>query len=124
MKKYKFSRSSINNLSGIHPALIAIAFRALYLSPHDFGVISGLRTIDEQRKLLSEGKTTTLKSYHLRGLAIDFAVWVDGQITWELDYYRDVAESFKQAASEYGYKITWGGDWKTFVDGPHIQLEI
>ena len=22
-----------------------------------------------------------------------------------------------------GYVITWGGDWKTFKDGPHFQIE-
>lgn len=121
---FVFSKNSTTKLTGVSPPLIAIAFRALYLSPHDFGITCGVRTIAEQLKLLDDGKTTTLKSYHMEGLAVDFAVWIDGKITWDFDYYRDVAESFKRAADEYGYKITWGGDWKTFIDGPHIQLEI
>jgi peptidoglycan L-alanyl-D-glutamate endopeptidase CwlK len=28
----------------------------------------------------------------------------------------------KQAAYELNIKIEWGGDWKSFKDGPHFQL--
>ncbi|MBL4785095.1 MAG: peptidoglycan-binding protein [Cohaesibacteraceae bacterium] len=28
----------------------------------------------------------------------------------------------KKAAEELGVAIEWGGDWKTFRDGPHFQL--
>ena len=28
----------------------------------------------------------------------------------------------KQAAAELGIPIEWGGDWRTFKDGPHWQL--
>jgi peptidoglycan L-alanyl-D-glutamate endopeptidase CwlK len=40
-----------------------------------------------------------------------------------MPYYQQVAQAFKQAADEYGLKITWGGDWVNFKDGPHIQIE-
>ena len=30
----------------------------------------------------------------------------------------------KQAAKELGVNIVWGGDWKSFKDGPHFQIEI
>jgi hypothetical protein len=29
----------------------------------------------------------------------------------------------KQAAGEAKVKITWGGDWPSFVDMPHFQIE-
>ena len=28
----------------------------------------------------------------------------------------------KTAAEEEGVPIEWGGDWRTFKDGPHFQL--
>ncbi|EHH8139702.1 M15 family metallopeptidase, partial [Escherichia coli] len=33
------------------------------------------------------------------------------------------AQAFKQAATEQGIAIEWGGDWKTLKDGPHFQLK-
>ena len=31
--------------------------------------------------------------------------------------------AFKQAAKELKVPIVWGGDWRTFKDGPHIELD-
>jgi peptidoglycan L-alanyl-D-glutamate endopeptidase CwlK len=28
----------------------------------------------------------------------------------------------KRAAQEVGVPVEWGGDWKSFKDGPHWQL--
>ncbi len=123
MEHFRFSQRSKNHLRQVHPDLVGIAYRALFLSPHDFGITEGLRTRERQKKLVEQGKSTTMHSYHLTGSAIDFAVYADGKLTWELPFYREVADAFKQAAREYGIDITWGGDWQSFVDGPHIQLE-
>jgi len=123
VKNHRFSQRSKERLSGVHPDLIAVCYRALLLSPHDFGITEGLRDKERQKELAEQGKSTTLHSYHLTGKAVDFAVFVGGKLTWDLEFYRDVAAAFKHAASEYGVSITWGGDWKTFVDGPHIQME-
>jgi peptidoglycan LD-endopeptidase CwlK len=29
----------------------------------------------------------------------------------------------KQAAEELDVAIVWGGDWKSFPDGPHFELD-
>jgi peptidoglycan L-alanyl-D-glutamate endopeptidase CwlK len=29
----------------------------------------------------------------------------------------------KQAAQDKGVAIVWGGDWTTFKDGPHFELD-
>jgi peptidoglycan L-alanyl-D-glutamate endopeptidase CwlK len=29
----------------------------------------------------------------------------------------------KTAAAELGVAIVWGGDWKSFKDGPHFELD-
>mgnify|MGYP000250563184 CR=1 FL=1 len=129
MSAFKFSRRSLNNMYGVHPNLIRIAYRALELTDVDFGITEGLRSIERQRELLEQGKSQTMNSYHLPrfgdkyGRAIDIACYVDGKLTWDFDVHVHVSKFFKQAAEEYGYKITWGGDWTTLRDGPHYQLE-
>ena len=119
---FRFSKRSKDNLKGVHPDLIAIAYRALSLSPYDFGITDGVRSLDRQRLLLQEKKTQTLASKHLTGDAIDFAVWIEGRLNWEFRYYAQVSAAFKRAAEEYGIVIRWGGDWRSFKDGPHIEL--
>lgn len=128
MKHHKFSRRSLNNLYGVHPQLIRVVYRALELSPVDFGITEGLRTEERQQQLIAEGKSWTMRSYHLPrfgdkyGRAIDIVCYVDGDVTWDFDLYRDVADAFDKAAQEIGVVITWGGHWKS-KDGPHFQLE-
>ncbi|HFJ9590632.1 TPA: M15 family metallopeptidase [Escherichia coli] len=39
------------------------------------------------------------------------------------DVNRPDRHLFKQAATELGTAIEWGGDWKTLKDGPHFQLK-
>ena len=120
---WKFGTRSKNNMKGVNPDLIGIAYRALMLSPHDFGIIEGVRTLERQKQLFQDGASKTMNSRHLTGGAIDFAVYKGGKLVWDFPLYQEVSESFKRAAAEMGLKITWGGDWPKFRDGPHIQLE-
>jgi peptidoglycan LD-endopeptidase CwlK len=78
-----------------------------------------------QRVLVATGKSTTLKSKHLTGNAVDFACFDEaGKITWEAKYYKAVANHIKKIAAKHAVKLVWGGDWKSFVDMPHIQLDV
>ena len=52
----------------------------------------------------------------------DLAAWVDNTVSWEWKYYYQIADAMKKAALELKIPIEWGGDWKTFKDGPHFQL--
>lgn len=119
----KFSERSKAKLQGVDPRLVKVAELALQRSPFDFGITEGLRTAERQKQLVAEGKSQTLKSRHLLGRAIDFVVYINGKPNWDLDNYQKVAQVFKQVAAEEGIEIEWGGDWKTFKDGPHIQLK-
>ena len=118
-----FSERSKAKLQGVDPRLIKVAELALQRSPFDFGITEGLRTAERQKQLVAEGKSQTLRSRHLLGRAIDFVVYINGKPNWDLDNYQKVAQVFKQVAAEEGIEIEWGGDWKTFKDGPHIQLK-
>ncbi len=122
MNNFKFSKRSYNNLSGVHPILIHLAMLALPRSPLDFGITDGRRTIEEQKVLFADGKTTTMNSRHLTGHAIDIVVYVDGKVSWELSDYAKVFAVFNEVAEELGILVEWGGNWRTFKDGPHIQI--
>lgn len=124
MKKiYKFSKRSLKNLVGVHPKLVNLMKVAITNSPYDFMVTEGLRTIERQRELFKQGKSKTMKSYHLVGKAVDIALIVNGDISWDFALYREVAKHIKKIAKEQGINITWGGDWKNFKDGLHFQIE-
>ncbi|HEI9781990.1 TPA: M15 family metallopeptidase [Serratia marcescens] len=124
MTNFSFSERSKKNLQGVNPALIAVARRALELSPVDFGITEGLRTMERQREMLRTGKSQTLKSRHLTGHAVDVVAYLGANISWEWKYYEQIAAAFKQAGKELGAVIEWGGDWKTLKDGPHFQLSV
>lgn len=119
----KLSERSLRNLEGIHPKLREVVKRAIEITPIDFGITEGLRSIEKQKQLVKEGKSRTLRSYHLTGKAVDVVAYVDGKVTWDWQPYVLIAEAFKQAADEVGVRITWGGIWEDFRDGPHFQIE-
>lgn len=120
---YKFSKRSLDNLKGVDERLVKLMEEVLSISPYDFGITEGLRTIEKQKEYVRTGKSQTMNSYHLKGKAVDIVVYKDGEVTWDLKYYKEIANLVKEIAAEKGLKITWGGDWKTLVDGPHFQLE-
>ena len=118
---WKFGKKSLERLAGIKEPLQVLAKSAIVDSPFDFSITSGLRTIEEQKVLVATGKSKTMKSKHITGDAFDIAVFVDGKLTWELKYYKQVATHIKKVATKLGIPIVWGGDW-AWVDGPHFQL--
>lgn len=119
---YELSETSKKRLEGVHPDLVAVVERTLEISPMKFVVLEGLRTSARQKKLVASGASKTMKSRHLTGHAVDLAPVVDGEVTWHWPCYHEFAVSVKQAAKELGIAIEWGGDWKSFKDGPHWQL--
>ena len=123
MTKFVFGKRSENNLLGVHPDLVRVARRALELTTVDFTVIEGLRTLDRQRQLFDAGASTTLNSRHLTGHAIDVAPYIGGVIRWDWPPFHQIAKAFKAAASELDVAVIWGGDWRTFKDGPHWELD-
>lgn len=125
---YKLSKKSLSKLEGVHPDLVKVVKRAIELTECDFTITEGLRTKARQAQLLKEKKTTTSNSRHLTGHAVDLAAWVipegsaKGTISWDWKYYHQIADAMKQAAKELNVSIQWGGEWKSFKDGPHFEL--
>ncbi len=116
-------------LQGVHPDLVAVVTKARESS--QFVVLEGLRTRDRQAQLLAKGASTTMNSRHITGHAVDIAPWMDdgdgvvenGEIRWDWPLYHPMAAAMKKAATDLGVQIVWGGDWKTFKDGPHFELD-
>jgi len=122
MTGYALGKLSLDRLEGVHPDLVQVVKRAIQISPVDFMVVEGMRTLERQKHLVAEGKSTTMNSRHLSGHAVDLAAYVDDELEWGEPQHDQVAEAIKTAASELGVTVEWGGDWTSFVDPPHFQL--
>ncbi len=116
---YSLSFRSRQRLSGVHPDLVAVVKRAIEITKQDFSVIEGIRSVERQRELLKSGASTTMNSRHITGHAVDLAPY---PVSWDWEYFYPMADAMKQAAEELDVDLEWGGDWKTFKDGPHFQL--
>lgn len=122
MGKFTIGARSRQRLAGLHPDLVKVVERAIQITPIDFTVLEGLRTLARQKQLVAAGASQTMNSRHLTGHAVDLGAYVAGQVRWDWPLYHQIAEAVKQAAIEVGVPIEWGGDWKSFKDGPHWQL--
>ena len=121
---FKLSQRSLDKMTGVNPKLVEVVKLAITKSPLDFSISEGLRTVERQKELVAQKKSQTMKSRHIVGETVDICVLVDGKVNWDFENYRKVADVFKECAKELGVKITWGGDWTSFKDGPHFQIEL
>jgi len=113
---------SLSRLTGVHPDLVKVVQLAIRKSDLDFAVLEGVRTIDRQRQLFAQKATKTMNSRHLTGHAVDLAPVINGDVSWDWPLYNRLAKTVKASAAELGVPLTWGGDWRTFKDGPHWEL--
>lgn len=113
---------SLERLTGVHPDLVKVVHRAAEISPLDFTVLEGLRTLQRQQALFAAGASKTMKSRHLHGFAVDLGAMIHGEVRWDWPLYHKLATTMKQAAKDVGVPLECGADWKKFPDGPHFQL--
>lgn len=113
---------SLARLEGVHADLVRVVHAAAAISDLDFTVLEGLRTLARQKQLLAARATTTLRSRHLTGHAVDLGAMVAGAVRWDWPLYHRLAAIVKNAARAEDVPIEWGGDWRSFKDGPHWQL--
>lgn len=119
---FTLGAKSLANLATVHPDLQRIVKRAIEISPIDFRVGEGIRTLARQKQLVAAGASKTMNSRHLTGHAVDLLALVDGEVRWDWPLYHQIAKGMKAAAAELGIPLEWGGDWRSFKDGPHWQL--
>ena len=116
-------------LAGVHRDLVRVVERARQQVP--FIVTEGVRSRERQARLVAIGASRTIDSRHLTGHAVDLAYWLDdgdgvpehGEIRWDWPLYEQIGAAMKAAAKELDVPILWGGDWASFRDGPHFELD-
>ncbi|TGB05435.1 M15 family peptidase [Halobacillus salinus] len=103
----------------------------------DVVITEGHRTEERQNELYERGRSTDGRvvtnakageSYHNYGLAIDFALRTSkGDVVWDTE--RDGNGNGKSdwmevvaIAKDMGFE--WGGDWVSFKDYPHLQMDF
>jgi len=108
---FKLSTRSMSRLEGINPELIRVVTEAIKLTKVDFGVTCGMRTVEEQEKLVASGASQTMKSKHLEGRAVDLVAYVGSSVTWQLNMYDDLADAMAAAARKLNVPVKWGAAW-------------
>lgn len=119
---FVLGQRSLSRLEGVHPDLVRVVKRAIKLTTVDFTILEGRRTAERQRQLMKAGATRTLNSRHLTGHAVDLGAFVAGEVRWDWPLYHRLADAMKAAAIELDVPLQWGGDWRSFKDGPHFEL--
>ena len=108
---FKLSSRSEGRLEGINPQLIEVVKTAITLTKVDFGVTCGMRTVEEQEKLVASGPSQTMKSKHLEGRAVDLVAYIGPNVTWSLNKYDEIADAMADAAVVHSVPIKWGAAW-------------
>ncbi len=108
---FKLSNRSKGRLEGVNPKLVQVVNKAIELTKVDFGVTCGMRTVEEQEKLVASGASQTMKSKHLEGRAVDLVAYIGPNITWALNKYDELADAMADAAVVYSVPIKWGAAW-------------
>lgn len=134
---FRFSKKSLAQLDTVDPRLKALAIQVLSVSPIDFTIVQGRRTVAQSAQNIKNGTSflsDPSKSKHVTGEAIDFAPYVNGKLDWDdREKFWTIAKLFKQEAENMGIKVRLGADWNgsgsykdevqrgTF-DGGHVEL--
>ena len=121
--KHQFGLQSKAKLSTVHKSLQDLFYAAIGEAPYDFSITEGLRSLERQKQLFKEGKSKTMNSRHLTGNAVDVCIIIDGKTSWDFNDYIKLADYIKKIAKAINVPIVWGGDWESFRDGPHFELD-
>ena len=118
----KYHNRNVSNLNKLADNTKAAAFK-WYQYCIDNGIevliYETIRTVEQQREYVRKGASQTMRSYHLVGQALDFVpIQSNGTEDWN-GYNKEPWASAIRYAKQIGFE--WGGDWKGFVDSPHLQ---
>lgn len=126
-----FSKLSTMRLATCHPDIQRVMNRAIL--EYDFSIICGLRNEADQLEAFNKGnsKLKYPHSKHNRSkvgdgvwdLAMSDAVDIAPYpINWNKpERFKDLSRVILRIAKEEGVELTWGGNWKKFVDMPHYE---
>jgi len=126
--------TSLKRLQTLHPAVRQSAIdayneavKATPVGIHPL-ITQTTRTFAESDALYAQGRTTkgsivtnakAGQSIHNYSLALDFVIMKDNKMNWTVDEdWMTVVNIFKK----HGW--SWGGDWKSFKDYPHLEKTL
>lgn len=120
MSNFKLSKKSLDKLSQTHPDLRWFLDELIQVTPYDFGILSGTRTMTEQRALVERGASQTLNSKHLPAAdgysrAADILCYRNGIASWKGDDYLDIIDAVHEMDCDV--EIRYGAFWDTLDRG-------
>lgn len=130
MSDYTLSTASLEQLRGVHPRLVEVVKAAIHLTPVDFTVFEGVRTVERQREYVARGVSKKMKSKHLLqadgfGHAVDLVPFIHGEKRWEINPCIEIARAMAEA-HRIGYtdfRLRWGGCWNIISDSKRTIID-
>lgn len=143
---YKLSQRSWDNLKTCHEDLQKIFALAIQLTPVDFIITEGHRSIQRQNKLFRDGMSK-VDGYKIKGkhnydpsLAVDICAYVKGnkKLAYDIAHLSAIggavfaATSILISENQITHNIRWGANWdmdgeiltdQRFDDMPHFELK-
>jgi len=144
---FTFSKSSVNNMSGVHPDMIMIYMESIKVSPIDFGVPKdgGLRLAARQKEMLDDPDIETKCDGYINisnhqakkdglGYALDFYAYINKRASWDKIHLAIIAGVIMSTATrllkegKISIKIKWGGEFGSNSfhgwDYPHTEVVL
>ena len=118
----ELSKLSLERLVGVDERLKAVVVECATRCSFPFNVSEGLRSVEQQREYVKQGKSRTMNSKHLTGKAVDLYPLTMNRKQVDWSRFEDLADLMFQVAKDQGTEIVWGGNWKMLVDKCHFEL--
>jgi len=130
---FKFGKSSLAKLDDVDPDLRLVMMEAIKLTVIDFGITEGMRSLERAEQLKTDGLSKVgSKSKHCLGKAVDIVAYDGSRVTWDLDFYEEIAQAVGEVSELLDIPVRWGGSWVTgdfklnrdmsFIDAVHFEL--
>jgi peptidoglycan L-alanyl-D-glutamate endopeptidase CwlK len=126
----RFGKRSRSRLKGVNPKLVNILNEAIKLM--DLTILEGLRSVERQKELVASGASKTMKSKHLKGMAVDVTPYpVDFDSAKGINRHYYMAGMLRGIAHMMKITVRSGADWDSdgeikdqkFNDLVHLELK-
>lgn len=78
------------------------------------------RSHEQQEIYVKTGRSRTMKSNHIRRLAVDLNFFKDGRLTYDLTVLKPLGDYWESLHP----LNRWGGNFKSIVDVPHFERNV
>lgn len=84
---------------------------------YEFTFGEARRTVDQQKIYVQTGRSKTMDSYHIKGLAVDLNFFKDGKYLVTKEELQPIGDTWEIICAAN----SWGGNWNSFKDVPHFE---